>query len=70
MFVPAGTGKPIIDKLNAEVKAIINMPDVQERIAADGKDFGANTPQYAGTYLKSEIAKWAKVIKASGATAE
>jgi tripartite-type tricarboxylate transporter receptor subunit TctC len=70
MFVPAGTGKAIIDKLNAEVKAIINMPDVQERIAADGKDFGANTPQYAGTYLKSEIAKWAKVIKASGATAE
>jgi len=70
MFVPAGTTKALIDKLNGEFKAIINMPDVQERIAADGKDFGANTPQYAGIYLKSEIAKWAKVIKASGATAE
>ena len=70
MFVPAGTSKAIIDKLNAEVKVIINMPDVQERIAADGKDFGPNTPQYVEKYLKSEIAKSARVIKASGATAD
>jgi tripartite-type tricarboxylate transporter receptor subunit TctC len=70
MFVPAGTSKSIVDKLNSEVKEILRIPEVQERIAADGNDFGPNTPQYVATYLKSEIATWAKVIKASGATAE
>ena len=70
MYVPAGTPKPIIDKLNAEVRDILKLPDVQERIASDGSDFAPNTPEYASAFLKSEIAKWAKVIKASGATAD
>jgi tripartite-type tricarboxylate transporter receptor subunit TctC len=70
MFVPAGTSKAIVDKLNSEVRDILRIPEVQERIAAAGNDFGSNTPQYVATYLNSEIAKWAKVIKASGATAE
>ena len=66
MFVPAGTPKPIIDKLNAEVKSILRIPDVQERLASDGSDFGSNTPEYGAVFLREEIAKWAKVIKASG----
>jgi tripartite-type tricarboxylate transporter receptor subunit TctC len=70
MFAPAGTPRPVIDKLNAELKEILKLPDVQERIASDGNDFAPNTPQSTAALLKTEIAKWAKVIKASGATAE
>jgi tripartite-type tricarboxylate transporter receptor subunit TctC len=70
LFVPAGTPKSVIYKLNTELNSILKLPDVQERIASDGTDFAPNTPDSTATLLKSEIAKWAKVIKASGATAE
>ena len=70
MFVPAGTSKAIVYKLNTELNSILKLPDVQERIASDGTDFAPNTPDSTATLLKAEIAKWAKVIKASGATAE
>lgn len=66
MFVPAGTPKPIIGKLNAELKSILKLTDVQERLASDGSDFGDNTPDYVAAFVKSEIAKWGKVAKASG----
>lgn len=70
IFVPAGTPRPIIDKLNAEVRCILELPDVRKLLGSDGSDFGNNTPEYVGAFLKSEIAKWAKVIKASGARAD
>jgi tripartite-type tricarboxylate transporter receptor subunit TctC len=70
LYVPAGTPKTVVDKLSTEVRDILKLADVQERIASDGNDFAPNTPQYATTFLKDEIAKWAKVIKASGATAD
>ena len=70
MFVPAGTSKAIVYKLNTELNSILKLPDVQERIASDGNDFAPNTPDSTAMLLKSEIAKWAKVIKTSGATAE
>lgn len=67
IFVPARTPRPIVEKLNAEIKNILKFPDVQEKLATDGKDFGENTPDYVGAFLRSEVAKWAKVIKVSGA---
>lgn len=70
IFVPAGTPRPIIDKLNGEVRRILELPDVRKLLGSDGSDFGDNTPEYVGAFLKSEIAKWAKVIKASGARAD
>jgi tripartite-type tricarboxylate transporter receptor subunit TctC len=70
MFVPAGTPKSVVYKLNTELNSILKLPDVQERIASDGTDFAPNTPDSTAMLLKSEIAKWARVIKASGATAE
>ncbi len=70
MFAPAGASKAIVTKLNAELNSILKLPDVQERIASDGTDFLPNTPDSTAALLKSEIAKWAKVIRASGATAD
>lgn len=67
IFVPARTPRPIVEKLNAEIRNSLKLPDVQEKLATDGNDFGENTPDRAEAFLKSEVAKWAKVIKISGA---
>lgn len=65
LFVPRGTDKKIIAKLNAEVNAVLQMPDVRERIAKLGGDLVGGTPQELAVFLKSEIDKWTKVIPAS-----
>ena len=70
LFVPTGTPRSIIDKLNAQVKAILKLPDVQKVLANDGTEFGQNTPDYVSEFLKSEIAKWGNAVKISGVRAE
>jgi tripartite-type tricarboxylate transporter receptor subunit TctC len=65
VFAPAGTPKPIVQRLNAEIAKAINMPDVQARLADLGIDPAAGPPEQLGDYQKSEIAKWAKVVKAA-----
>ena len=63
LVVPVKTPPAIIAHLNKEVNRIINLPDVREKLAADGTQFTGGTSQEFGNYLKSEIAKWAKVVK-------
>ena len=70
MFAPAGVPIPIIAKLNADVVKVLNMPDVKERFAQQGADASPSTPEQLVAFQKSEITKWAKVVKESGATAE
>lgn len=70
LFAPAGTAAAIIRKVNADVRAVLKMPDVQQKLGSDGSDFGENTPEYTDAFLKSENAKWGKVIKESGAKVE
>lgn len=70
LLAPAGTPRTIVGKLNAEVVKLLQLPDVQERLAADGAEFGTNTPEEFSVFVRSEIAKWEKVIKASGARAD
>jgi len=67
---PAGVPRPIVARLNAEVVKVLPLPDVKEKLAGDGSEFGKNTPEEFSAYLREEIAKWAKVIKASGAKVE
>jgi tripartite-type tricarboxylate transporter receptor subunit TctC len=67
LFAPAGTPRPIIDRLNSEVRSVLKLTDIQERLALDGSEFGDNSPQFLGTLLKAEIAKYAKLVKVSGA---
>ena len=63
IFVPAGTPKEIVKRLNAELVRIIALPDIRERLDALGVDPVANTSEEFAAFQKAEIAKWAKVIK-------
>ncbi len=65
-FVPAGTPKAIISRLNQVIVKAIGMPDMQEQLAKTGVDPEPSTPDQLAKHLRSEIAKWARVIKASG----
>ena len=67
LFAPASTPKPIIDKWQTEVRRILKLPDVAKRLADAGLDAVGGTPDELAAYQKSEITKWAKVVKDSGA---
>jgi tripartite-type tricarboxylate transporter receptor subunit TctC len=63
LMAPAGTPKPIIDKLNAAVNAIVKRPDVVKLWAEQGALPMSMTPQEFDQYLRGDIAKWADVVK-------
>jgi len=65
VFAPKGTDKKIIDKMNAEINAVLQMPDVRERIAQLGGDVAGGTPERLRDFLKSEVDKWLKVLPES-----
>lgn len=69
-FAPAGTPRAIVDRLNKSIAAIVVSPDSKERLSALGFDPVNNTPEQFTAYIKVEVAKWAKVIKESGAKVE
>ena len=70
LFAPAGTSPDIVSKLNSDVVAVMQSADIQARLTPDGVAFAATTPDGFGAFVKSEIERWAPVIKASGASAE
>jgi tripartite-type tricarboxylate transporter receptor subunit TctC len=69
-FLPAGTPAAIVNKLGAELRSILKLPDVQEKLASDGNDFGANTPQSLAAFIKSETEKYRIAVKISGTKLE
>ena len=64
---PAGMPRDIVAKLNSEINKILQMPDVRERFQAGGVEPVGGPPEKFGEHLKAEIAKWGKVVKATGA---
>ena len=62
VMAPAGVPKPIIAKLNAEMARIVKLPDIREKMAAQGAEPQTNSPEEFGAWFKSEIAQWGKVI--------
>jgi tripartite-type tricarboxylate transporter receptor subunit TctC len=67
VFAPPGTPAAIVDKLSSEVAALLKAPDVAERLASMGAQAAPTTPEEFGRIVRSEIARWAPVVKASGA---
>ena len=67
VVAPAGTPKAIVDKYNATIKAMLARDDTQARLLNMGLDSLSSTPEEFGAFIKSEVAKWAPVVKASGA---
>ena len=65
-----GTPQPIIAKLNAEIARSLRLADVRERLGNEGAEATSSTPAELGAFMKSEVGKWAKVVKASGAKPE
>ena len=67
LFAPAGTPPEIVRRWNGEVTKIMQSPEIQARLPAEGARFAPNTPEQFSAFVKAEIAKWAPVVKASGA---
>jgi tripartite-type tricarboxylate transporter receptor subunit TctC len=70
ILAPAGTAPEIVAKLNAEIARVLAQPAVKERLVGQGLDPVGGTSEQFGAYLKTEISKWAVVVKASGARPE
>jgi tripartite-type tricarboxylate transporter receptor subunit TctC len=70
ILVPAGTPAPVIAKLNAAFVKALQFPDVVARLSADGAAPVGSSAAEFGAYIKNELAKWGKVVKVSGATAQ
>ncbi|MBC7781999.1 MAG: tripartite tricarboxylate transporter substrate binding protein [Proteobacteria bacterium] len=67
VLLPVGAAPEIVDRLNREIVAVLKLPEVSQALARDGSILVGSSASEFSTYLKSEIDKWAKVVKASGA---
>ncbi len=67
-LAPAKTPREIVTRLNAELLKILQRPDVRKRFSEEGVEAIGSTPEEFGSYIKAEIERWARVIKASGIT--
>jgi tripartite-type tricarboxylate transporter receptor subunit TctC len=70
ILAPAATPKNIVTRLNAEIASIMQMPEIRASLVKLGVEPAGGTPEQYAALLKSDIAKWAKVIKESGARVE
>jgi tripartite-type tricarboxylate transporter receptor subunit TctC len=66
ILAPAGTPRPIVDKLNSELHKALNAPDMKQRLAASGVDPLLSTPDEFAAFIKSETVRYAKVVKDAG----
>ncbi|MBI2294524.1 MAG: tripartite tricarboxylate transporter substrate binding protein, partial [Betaproteobacteria bacterium] len=70
ILAPAGTPKPVVTRLNSEIVRILKLPDVTQKLEGLGFEIVGSTPEQFGAYIRTEIKKWEKVVKASGAKPE
>jgi tripartite-type tricarboxylate transporter receptor subunit TctC len=70
LFAPARTPAEVVGRINTETNRLLQAPDLRERLVSQGADPRGGTAEEFDTYVRSEIAKWSKVVAASGAKAE
>ena len=70
ILAPAGTPPDIIAKLNREIFALQDLPEVQKQFANEGADIVKMTPDAFGDFMRNELAKWGRVIKTANIKAE
>ncbi|MCC7486987.1 MAG: tripartite tricarboxylate transporter substrate binding protein [Burkholderiales bacterium] len=70
VFAPAALPKPLVAKLNGEINALLELPDVKERLARLGAEPMPQAPEDFARYVREEIVRWGKIVKAAGATAD
>jgi tripartite-type tricarboxylate transporter receptor subunit TctC len=66
LLAPAGTPKPVVDRLNQEVVKALSAPDVRDKLLAQGAEPMPGTPDAFATFMRDEMAKWAPVVKQAG----
>lgn len=67
VVVPAGTPRAVISKLHADMTQALQLPDVRERLMGVGADLVGSTPDYLAEFIKTELAKWSRLVKFSEA---
>jgi tripartite-type tricarboxylate transporter receptor subunit TctC len=70
MFAPAGTARKIVEKVNAEVNALLKRPEVGELLAKQGMVAAGGTPERFGDLVKKELARWSRVVAKAGIKAD
>ena len=70
ILAPAGTPRPIVNRLNGELVKAMSSPEMKEKLAATGTEPLTSTPEEFADYIKREMAKWADVIKRAGVKAD
>jgi len=70
LFAPAGTPRAVVERLNAEILRVVRSPEVRERLNAAGAEPSPLGTEEFAAFVKSEVEKWAKVVAATGMTAE
>jgi tripartite-type tricarboxylate transporter receptor subunit TctC len=70
MMVPAGTPKPIVNRLQQELAAALKKPDVVEWMKQNGLDPVGSTPEEHAAHIRAELEKWAKIVKDAKVTAK
>ena len=67
VLAPAGTPRPIVDRLNAEIRKIVATPEIRDAFLNQGAEPVTDTPEEFAAIVRADVAKWAKIVKATGA---
>jgi len=66
LVAPAGTPVPIVARLNREIVRIMHLPDISARMAEQGAEIVADSPEEFGAFIKTELAKWTRIVRETG----
>lgn len=70
LLAPAGTAHDVVTRLNAGLSKVVQMPEVKKQFEAQGAEPLSGTPEQVAAYIRAEVTKWGKLVKASGAKVE